>query len=445
MEEKITKIVELDIDFDNIELSDMGVEVISLVAEPAIEVDFMAFNEEQFVKPKGGETEDEFIGRCIPILIDEGKEQEQATAICYSYWDNKNFAANTEDEWSIDVEDTGCNVVNQFAKEEELTPEQQTILQWAEEHGEVITEDMYYIQDRQEFATVTDIKKTIQSLNILSKLGIKGNQTAEQRFKYTGPIAERRFCKGMLALNKMYSKQDLDLLEGKLSILNPGMGPRGRDSYNIFKYKGSVNCRHYWAELAVFKVDGKTIVIDRGPAAGLAGKSNNANSPSPTGAVRNNARYGFSILNEEQRIVAGPLMVPNQHILRRNENGEPYYVYFTKETIKKIRERFNREYKINNTDIEHDGNVKTDNILLEQWIIEHPQYDKSKYYGFFNLNLGTWFGVYKVNNNEDWNKIKSGELKGFSVAGNFTEKFSKVKHEDEKLLNRIIKILKSIQ
>ena len=38
------------------------------------------------VNIKKGETEQEFIGRCIGEEIKGGYEQDQAAAICYSYW-----------------------------------------------------------------------------------------------------------------------------------------------------------------------------------------------------------------------------------------------------------------------------------------------------------------------------------------------------------------------
>ena len=38
-------------------------------------------------KPKEGESKEDFMERCIPILIDEGKNQDQAMAICYSIWE----------------------------------------------------------------------------------------------------------------------------------------------------------------------------------------------------------------------------------------------------------------------------------------------------------------------------------------------------------------------
>lgn len=83
---KNKKLVELGILSED---ENSGVSAISLVENPAIEVDFLYFREEKFVKPSAGESEDEFIGRCIPVLRDEGKPEDQAIAICYSYWENR--------------------------------------------------------------------------------------------------------------------------------------------------------------------------------------------------------------------------------------------------------------------------------------------------------------------------------------------------------------------
>lgn len=40
-------------------------------------------------KPTHGETQEEYMGRCIPMLIDEGKDRDQAAAICHSMWEAK--------------------------------------------------------------------------------------------------------------------------------------------------------------------------------------------------------------------------------------------------------------------------------------------------------------------------------------------------------------------
>ncbi len=48
------------------------------------------------VNIKKGETESEFISRCIGEEIGAGKEQDQAAAICYSYWRKGNNMSATE-------------------------------------------------------------------------------------------------------------------------------------------------------------------------------------------------------------------------------------------------------------------------------------------------------------------------------------------------------------
>lgn len=45
------------------------------------------------IKRRQGEGKDEFITRCIPIEIKSGKSSEQAAAICYSAWDEKQLSA----------------------------------------------------------------------------------------------------------------------------------------------------------------------------------------------------------------------------------------------------------------------------------------------------------------------------------------------------------------
>jgi len=77
------------------------VNYVALVDAPAIKKDFIAFKEE-FIEPSKGEHETDFIPRCISYVVNEGKDTEQATAICYSIWE-QHFA---ETKVSIDYEDT---------------------------------------------------------------------------------------------------------------------------------------------------------------------------------------------------------------------------------------------------------------------------------------------------------------------------------------------------
>jgi hypothetical protein len=77
------------------------VDYIALVDAPAIKKDFLAFND-QFIEPSKGEHEADFLQRCIKYVIDEGKESEQAVAICNSLWE-QHFAGV---KISIDYDDT---------------------------------------------------------------------------------------------------------------------------------------------------------------------------------------------------------------------------------------------------------------------------------------------------------------------------------------------------
>jgi len=152
-------------------------------------------------------------------------------------------------------------------------------------------------------------------------------------------------------------------------------------------------------------------------------------------------QFAFSF-DDDKRIATGPLMIPNKMILRRDEEGKPYYIYFSKSTIEKMAEKFLKLNKHNNTDVDHNFDVTTQNTLLESWISEDKMYDKAYKMGFA-LPMGTWYVSYKINDDETWRKIKDGELKGFSLAGPFIEKMASNKLS-EQTLAQIIDILEQV-
>jgi hypothetical protein len=80
------------------------------------------------------------------------------------------------------------------------------------------------------------------------------NVTSEQdgtffvsRYRYTGGVSDntRPFCKRMLAVNKLYRKEDI-IQMGNNPSTNEGWGQRGADTYDIFLYKGGGACHHFW-------------------------------------------------------------------------------------------------------------------------------------------------------------------------------------------------------
>jgi hypothetical protein len=80
--------------------------------------------------------------------------------------------------------------------------------------------------------------------------------------------------------------------------------------------------------------------------------------------------------------------------------------------------------------------------VIESWIIEDEKKDKSNLYGF-NLPKGTWMISMKVNNDEIWNKVKAGEVKGFSIEGYFVDKYemSLQESEDEIIIEKLKELI----
>ena len=139
----------------------------------------------------------------------------------------------------------------------------------------------------------------------------------------------------------------------------------------------------------------------------------------------------FKSVNDEKRLVAGPLLVPNKKILRVDGEGKRYFVYFTPETIEKIARKFMKDGNGHEVTLEH-GNKKVNDIYLtESWIVAQSGKDKSNMYNF-TLPIGTWFGVYKVENDEVWDKVKDGTFRGYSIEGLFEHRKSDIKLALEK-------------
>jgi len=148
----------------------------------------------------------------------------------------------------------------------------------------------------------------------------------------------------------------------------------------------------------------------------------------------------------------GALLVPNKPIYRRN-GEEEYYVYFSKDTIRKTAEMFLMKGNQNNSTLEH--SLPLNGLsLVESWIVEDDVKDKSRLYGM-EVPVGTWMGAVKVNNDEVWNEyVKSGKVKGFSIEGYFADKMprpqesineelSKIEEEEaDTLLSKIKAIIK---
>jgi hypothetical protein len=125
-------------------------------------------------------------------------------------------------------------------------------------------------------------------------------------------------------------------------------------------------------------------------------------------------------VDAEKRILMGPALIPNKQIYRTN-GEEEYNIFFSEDTVKKASELFLSRGKQNNSTLEHQVDLQGLSVV-ESWIIEDSNMDKSKKYGL-SLPKGTWMVSVKVNNDDIWNNyVKEGKVKGFSIEGFFADK-----------------------
>lgn len=151
-------------------------------------------------------------------------------------------------------------------------------------------------------------------------------------------------------------------------------------------------------------------------------------------------RQKFAIQDEEERIITGALMLADTPIYRNDGNGE-YYVVFTKDTIKKIAQKYFKKGYQNNVNLMHDSGLKMDGItMFESWIVDEKRGIKPMK-GFEDVKDGSWFGSFKVENDDVWQMIKDNKVKGFSVEGIFNYK---TQTQEEKMMQDIIEILEQV-
>jgi len=155
----------------------------------------------------------------------------------------------------------------------------------------------------------------------------------------------------------------------------------------------------------------------------------------------------FASVDEDKHLIVGPILIPNLKILRLKEDGTPYYVQFSPEMVKKIAQKYIKDNNANNITLEHANSVN-DISLVESWVADSVQFDKARAYGL-PVKLGTWFGVFKVDNENIWNNfVKTGKVKGISLEGLFTHellKASKIEIPLETILDKQIEELSEVE
>ena len=120
--------------------------------------------------------------------------------------------------------------------------------------------------------------------------------------------------------------------------------------------------------------------------------------------------------DEEQHIIFGCALRCGFPIYRRDTVRGEYYVVFDKDTIKQINEKFAKDANFNSVNLDHSED--TDGIYMTQIFIKDIEKGINPT-DFSDIENGSLFVEYKVENQGVWDGIKDGSYLGMSVEGVF--------------------------
>jgi hypothetical protein len=323
---------------------DAEVDFIALVDEPAIKRDFLAFKDE-FVEPGQKENESEFISRCIPYMIGEGKDESQAAAICYSKWENR-FGEQFQESYN--------DYPNEASENAKIA------LRWAEENG-------------------------------WGECGTPVGKARANQLANSEPISRDTIARmAAFERHRQNSQKELGDGCGRLMWLAWG-GDAGVE----------------WASRKLAQIEKE--------------------------------KMSFRIMNEEKRIISGPLMLADELIYRNNNRMGEHYVKFSADTIKTIAIKFAKRKYHNHVNLMHDPEQKVKGVtMFESWIVDKER-GIMPMKGFEGVADGSWFGSFYVENDNVWNEVKQGKYKGFSVEGLFD--YDEPISAEENALKKIAELL----
>jgi len=190
------------------------------------------------IRKRPGEKKDEFVSRCIADEMGKGMKEDQASAVCYAMWEDrqlraiKNMRKLNQDNW-----------INKFLDNNKI--------------GTHISELGLKMEDfTEEYRFDVDIEKFA-----IHESNIKDNEKEYYRYEMNyggvGP-AERGFCKRLMSETEA---QMLFTFEDIVAMNNdPGKADRaGGKGYSVFKYRGGVNCQHKWVKY-IYDTEKKELV-----------------------------------------------------------------------------------------------------------------------------------------------------------------------------------------
>lgn len=432
-----------------------GIDFISLVENPAIQKDFLAFNQ-QFVQPGPTENQDEFIARCVKYVIDEGKDSEQAVAICYSLWENRDFEEG--DKVSFDFDDTLNTEKGKKLAEEEIQSGS-TVYIISARHDKA---SMYSVADEVGIphSRIYAMGSNSAKVQEVKKLGITRHydNNADVISQLVG-IGEKfdivallpNYVKQLKKLKTKTFESYTDYPQAAMENAKRGIKLNDENNNKCATQVGKVRAQQIanGEPLSQETIQRTFSYLSRAKA------YYNPNDDSACGTISyllwggdemlnwcerklNSFKKTFAIQNEEKRIITGAAMLADLPIYRRDEIRGEYYVVFDRETIFQIAKKWAVKNKYNSVNVDH-SQVINGMTLLETYFIDRERGIVPPI-GFEDAKDGSWFVTYYVQNDQVWNEIKQGTWKGFSVEGFFD--FVEPQSQEDEMLSQLMNILK---
>lgn len=158
------------------------------------------------------------------------------------------------------------------------------------------------------------------------------------------------------------------------------------------------------------------------------------------------SKIELKTLDEEQRIIVGLVLEPDKKVYR-NQGGEEFEMFFSKETVKDLMYNFAKQGYQTNSSIEHSGQRIEGVSFTEMWLVRDEKMDTAISLGL-SPKEGSWMAVSKIDSDDVWNDyVKTGKVKGYSIDA-FVElqevKLNKDKQMEKTILEEIKDISKAI-
>lgn len=431
---------------------DAEVDYIALVDTPAIQKDFLAFN---FIEPSKGEHETDFIPRCISYVVSEGKDQEQAAAICYSIWEQHFAVMDVYGykpthfylcpmatatfkhlvEMNVGVDEQGmirsaAQIADSIFRIEKNVIDQQKATPDQVSEAVILLDDFYDLM--QEIDKLIGMVHDVSYMEAhIEKIKSFADSYAMQFESYTDyPKAASENAKAALR----YAEKN-----GWGSCGTPVGKARANQLAN-----GEPISRDTIARMAAFERHRQNSQKELGDGCGRLMWLAWGGDAGVEWATRKLAqidkdKMSFKIMNEEKRIISGPMMLADELIYRNNEKMGEHYVKFSADTIKAIAIKFAKRKYNNRVNLMHDPNQKVKGVtMFESWLVDKER-GIMPMKGFEGVADGSWFASFYVENNDVWNAVKRGEYKGFSVEGMF--EYDQPMTAEENALKKIAELL----